>query len=74
MPSALEVAVEQLMHAMNAAEEPTISVLFDAMHKTKFTGAFTVHCDRGTPQFIEIGRPIRVDLTRRHRRPLDSGG
>lgn len=72
MPSPLEVAVEQLMHTLNATHEPNVGLIFDMMYKTKFTGSFTVHCDRGTPQFIEIGRPIRVDLTRRRRRNPDS--
>lgn len=67
MPSPLEVAFEQLLHAINQAEEPSIGLLFDVIHRTKYTGSFTVHCDRGTPQVIEIGRPLRVDLSRRGR-------
>lgn len=74
MPSVLEAAIEQLMHALNTTDEPTVGVLFEAMHRTKFTGSFVVHCDRGVPQTIEIGRPIRVDLTRRNRPPLDNPG
>lgn len=72
MPSPLEAAIEQLMHAINASAEPTVGVLFEAMHRTKYTGSFTVHCDRGIPQIIEIGRPVRIDLTRRRTPPLDT--
>ncbi len=67
MPSALEAAFEQLLNSLNADAEPSVGLIFDVMHKTKFTGSFTVHCDRGTPQHVEIGRPIRIDLTRRPR-------
>jgi hypothetical protein len=67
MPNPLELAFEQLLHSLNAAAEPNVGLIFDVMHRTKFTGSFTVHCDRGTPQFIEIGRPIRIDLTRQPR-------
>ncbi len=66
MPSPLELAFEQVLHSLNSEVEPTVGMIFEVMHKTKFTGSFTVHCDRGTPQFVELGRPIRFDLTRRH--------
>ena len=71
MPSPLEVAFETALHALDARDEPTIGLIFEVMHRMKFTGSFTVHCDRGTPQHVEIGRPIRVDLTRRARAHVD---
>jgi hypothetical protein len=65
MPSALEAAFEQLMHSLNTATDPQIGEVLAILHRTKYTGSVALHCDRGVLKLIEIGRPIRIDLTRR---------
>ncbi len=65
MPSPLEASFEQFLHTLNATEEPSFALILQVLHDAKFSGAVTVHCHQGVPKIVEMGRPIRIDLTRR---------
>lgn len=65
MPSPLEAAFETLLHTLNASDEPSAGTILETVYRTKFSGGVTMHFDRGTLKMIELGRPIRIDLTRR---------
>ncbi len=54
-----------MLETMNAAEAPTFHTVLDMLYATKFSGAVTLHCYNGEPRILEMGKPIRVDLTRR---------
>lgn len=69
MPSPLEVAFEQFLHTLNAAREPSFGDILDLLHTAKFNGAITLHCHNGVPKMAELGKPIRIDLTRRLDKP-----
>jgi hypothetical protein len=64
MPSPLE-AFQVMIESLNSAEEPSFALILDLLYRTKYSGGITVHCDRGVPQHVEFGRPMKIDLTRR---------
>lgn len=70
MPSPLEAIIEQVVHSLNAEEEPSFGVILQTLYRLKFDGAITLHCHAGVPRIIEMGRMIRFDLSRKGSKPL----
>ena len=68
MPSPLEAIIEQLVTTMNDHDEPSASAVLDALYRRKWDGAVTFHLHAGVPKIIEMGRPVRIDLSRRPRK------
>ena len=65
MPDTLDVQFRQMLESMNATTEPTFQTVLELLHTAKFCGSLTLHCYNGVPQILEMGKPIRIDLTRR---------
>jgi hypothetical protein len=68
MPEDLAEQFRQMLETMNAATEPTFQVVLEMLYTAKFNGAVTLHCYNGVPQILEMGKPVRIDLTRRPRK------
>jgi hypothetical protein len=65
MPSALEVSLQQLISSLNVAEEPTFQTILQLLYESKYSGAITLHCYNGQVKIAEMGKPIRIDLSRK---------
>jgi hypothetical protein len=68
MPSPLEIEFQHLIESLNEAQEPTFTMILELLYRTRFSGAITLHCSNGIPRQADFGRPVRIDLTRSHRR------